>query len=333
MVNALMVVGRNVEQFLTPHMRTELGQLVNLTDRNGEKLDELAYANALQEARAEIVITGWGAPFLSTAVAAANPQLKYMCNLTGGVRSMVAREVIAAGLTVTNWGTLIGPTVAEAALVGMLSCLRRTTRVAFLMHEEKGWRQGSEKPVESLFYQTVGLHGFGNIARSLVRLLEPFECTVSAYDPYVPQDVFDRLGVKRVDDLKTLYAHNRIVSIHAPKIDATYHVVDADILSAMPDGGILVNTARGHIIDTDALVAELRTGRLLASLDVFEQEPLPPDAALRGLLNCHLTPHTAGPTPDRYVDFGRAAIDNIGRYVRGEPLQHQVDERTYDLIT
>ena len=71
----------------------------------------------------------------------------------------------------------------------------------------------------------------------------------------------------------------------------------------------------------------------MASLDVYEQEPLPADSPLRGLLNCHLTPHTAGPTPDRYVDFGRAAIDNIRRYLRGEPLMHRVDMRIYDLIT
>ena len=333
MANALMVVGRNVEQFLTPQMRDELGRLVHVIDRNGEKLDEQAYIKTLRDTQAEIAITGWGAPFLSKAVAEANPQLKYMCNLTGGVRAMVAREVIEGGLQVTNWGNLIGPTVAEAALMSILSCLRRTTRVAFLMHAEKGWRQGSEKPVESLFYQTVGLHGFGNIARYLVKLLAPFECAISAFDPFAPQDVFDRLGVQRVKDLKTLYAQNRIISIHAPKIDETYHVVNAEILSAMRDGAILVNTARGHIIDTDALVAELKTGRIMASLDVYEQEPLPSDSPLRGLLNCHLTPHTAGPTPDRYVDFGRAAIDNIRRYVRGEPLMHRVDVQTYDLIT
>ena len=305
---------------------------MQITDRCGEKFDESAYAQVVKETETEIVITGWGAPLLTKGVMDANPQLKYMCNLTGGVRTMVTREAIENGLRVTNWGNLIGPTVAEAALMAMLSCLRDTTWVAFEMHGDKGWPKHS-RPIRSLFYQRVGLHGFGNIAQNLVRLLAPFECQISAFDPYAPDEAFERNGVRRVDDLNVLYAGNRIVSIHAPKIEETYHVVNAEILAAMPDGAILINTARGNIIDTDALVAELRNGRISASLDVYEQEPLPADSPLRGLLNCQLTSHTAGPTKDRYVDFGRAAIENIRRYVNGEAVAHVVDTRLYDLIT
>jgi phosphoglycerate dehydrogenase-like enzyme len=333
MINALMVVGRNVEQFMTPDMMDELAGIVNLKVQNGEKMDESNYARAVQDAGAEIVITGWASPLLTTKVVDQNRQLKYMCNLTGGVRQMVDRAVIERGFLVSNWGNLIGPTVAEAALMGMLSCLRGTIRVAFLMHHEKSWRKDGLKDVRSLFYQKVGLHGFGNIAQHLVRLLAPFECRISAYDPYVSQAHFERLGVRRVTDLKTLYAENKIISIHAPKIDETYHVVNADILKAMQDGAILINTARGSLIDTQALVAELKTGRISASLDVYEQEPLPNDSPLRGLLNCQLTPHTAGPTPDRMVDFGRATIENIKRYINKEPVLYQVDVQTYDLIT
>ncbi|MBT5829080.1 MAG: hypothetical protein HOH77_02700, partial [Candidatus Latescibacteria bacterium] len=110
-------------------------------------------------------------------------------------------------------------------------------------------------------------------------------------------------------------------------------IVNAEMLATMADGSILVNTARGALIDTDALILELKTGRLLASLDVYEQEPLPSESALRGLLNCQLSPHTGGPTPDRMVDFGRAAIENIARYQTGEAVLHKVDVQTYDLIT
>lgn len=331
--NALMVVGRDVEQFLTPEMMPELQEVVNLTIRNGEKFDEATYSKMVSDTQAEIVITGWNSPLLTQTVVEQNETLKYMCNLTGGVRSMVTREVVANGFLISNWGNLIGPTVAEAALLAMLSCLRRSVRVAFLMHEEKGWRAPGPKDVESLFYQRVGLHGFGNIAQILVRLLEPFECEISAYDPFVDDAVFEELGVTRIHDLKTLYTKNKIVSLHAPKIEETYHIVNADLLAAMPNGAILVNTARGALVDTDALVAELQSGRISASLDVYEQEPLPKDSPLRGLLNCQLTPHTGGPTPDRMVDFGRAAIENIKRYCAGEAVEHVVDLHTYDLIT
>jgi phosphoglycerate dehydrogenase-like enzyme len=159
------------------------------------------------------------------------------------------------------------------------------------------------------------------------------KCDISAYDPYASDEVFKRLGVRRVDRLETLYAQNKIVSIHAPKTEDTFHIVNAEVLAKMQDGAILINTARGALIDTDALIAELKTGRISASLDVYEQEPLPEDSPLRGLMNCQLTPHTAGPTPDRMVDFGRAAIDNITRYGNDHDVLHTVDLHTYDLIT
>ena len=333
-VNALLAVGRNVEQFLRPEKMVELESLVHLTERLGMARDEKTYSKALQETRAEIVITGWGSPLLTMKVFRENPQLKYLCNLTGSVRPMLDRDVIEAGIQVTNWGTLIGPTVAEGALMGMLSCLRRTTQVAFRLHRDGGWRNGGNaKDVESLFYQKVGLHGFGVIARNLVELLAPFKCDISTYSPHAPDESLAQYGVKRVTDLKTLYAENRVISIHASKTPDNYHLVNTEILGAMQDGGVLVNTARGAIIDTDALVAELQKGRIFASLDVYEEEPPPVDSPLRGLLNCQLTSHTAGPTPDRMVDFGDASVDNIRRYIAGEPLDNIVTVEKYDLIT
>jgi len=331
-VNALLAVGRSLELFITPQKMEELRGLVNLTERVGISRDEAEYIRALQDSQAEIVITGWGSPVLTAKALAENPQLKYLCNLTGSVRPMLDREAMATGILVTNWGTLIGKTVAEASLMGILSCLRRTTQVAFLMHQEKGWR-GGQKDVESLYYQKVGLHGFGVIAQDLVRLLEPFNCDISTYSPHAPDEVLAEFGVKRMTDLKALYSENRVISIHASKTPENFHLVNAEILGAMQDGGVLVNTARGAIIDTDALVAELKTGRIYASLDVYDPEPPPPESELRGLLNCQLTCHTAGPTPDRMVDMGEESIENIRRYMAGEPLTNTVSLEKYDLIT
>ena len=331
-VNVLLTVGRNIEQFITPEKMAELREMVNLTERLGMPRDEETYARALQESQAEIVITGWGSPVLTMKAYKANPQLKYVCNLTGSVRPMLDRDVMETGILATNWGTLIGPTVAEGALLGILSCLRRTTHTTLLMHVEKGWRSG-EKDVESLFYQKVGLHGFGIIAQNLVKLLAPFKCEISTYSPHAPDEALEACGVKRVTDLKTLYATNKIISNHASKTPENHHIVNAEILAAMQDGAILVNTGRGAVIDTDALVAELKTGRIYASLDVYDPEPPPPDSPLRGLRNCHMTCHTAGPTPDRMVDMGEAGIENIRRYISGEPLENTVDLAKYDLIT
>lgn len=332
-MRALMCVGRNVETFLRPGKMAELESLLDLTIQNGLPREESLYSKALRDAGAKIVITGWGSPTLTERVWAENPQLKYLCNLTGAVRHVVDKAVIEKGITVTNWGTLIGPTVAEGALNGILACLRRSVRVWKEVHLDDGWRSPENNTVESLFYQNVGLHGFGVIAQELVKLLAPFKCTISSYSPHAPDHILEAFGVRRQTDLRKLYSENRVISIHASKTPENFHIVDAEVLAGMPDGGVLVNTARGAIVDTEALVAELKRERIYASLDVYEEEPLPVDSPLRGLRNAHLTCHTAGPTPDRMIDFGDEAVENIRRFLKGQPLTNLVTAEKYDLIT
>ena len=260
-----------------------------------------------------------------------NPQLKYMCHTAGTVKPFVEREAIEHGLLVTNWGNAIARSVAEAALMMILCCLRRVAKLTFSMHSRKEWPQ--DIIPEGLFHQRVGLHGFGLIARELRRFLAPFECEVSAYSPHVPDWIFKEHNVKRANSLKELFEKNRIISVHAANTPENYHIIDRDNLRRLEDGGIIVNTARGAVIDENALYDELKTGRVWAALDVYEREPLPADSPLRGLENCLLLPHIGGPTPDRRVDMGKMALRNIQHYVSGEPLENIITAKRFDLIT
>ena len=290
------------------------------------------FLGVLKELQPEILVSFWNTPTVLAAAADDVPSLKYVCHLAGTVRGLVAREIIEAGVLVSNWGTVISRTIAEASLMQILNCLRLTTSVTLEMHVRKGWKIGGREQ-RSLFGRTVGLHGLGPIAQDLIPLLRPFGCQISAYSPHCPDEIFEKFGVTKVDDLRTLYASNDIISIHTGNTPENFHIVNADLLAAMADGAALVNTARGEIIDTDALVAELKTGRILASLDVYEEEPLAADSPLRGLENCQLLPHTAGPTLDRRVDCGTLAVDNIERYLRGEEVLFPVSLRKYDTAT
>ena len=164
-------------------------------------------------------------------------------------------------------------------------------------------------------------------------LIKPFGCRISAYSPHCPDSIFEQFGVARAETLEQLYSKNRVISLHASKTDENFHIVNAGLLSRMQDGAVVVNTARGAVIDTDALVEELKTGRIQASLDVYEEEPLPADHPLRGLENCQLIPHMGGPTPDRRKDMGRLAVTQVARYLRGEELENVVTAEKYDLIT
>jgi len=307
-----------------------MGNVIYRADLNKDT-GEKEYSTALQESKADIVMTCWDSPLLTFKVYKENPQLKYLCNMAGEVRPYVDLEVIKAGLIVSNWGNVIAKSVAEGALMMILSALRRTTYFQVEMHVRKGWA-GMKQP-EGLFYQKVGLLGLGAIACELVKLLQPFECIIYAYDPHVADQVFEKLNVNRLSAIEELVKTCRIISIHAAKTPETFHVIDTNMLSTMEDGGVIVNTARGAIIDTTALIAELKTGRIEAALDVFEEEPLRENSELRGLDNCMLMPHLAGPTSDRRSDMGNFAIANIENFIKGCKILSIVTPEKYELIT
>lgn len=290
-------------------------------------------AAAMEKCRPEVVLSFWGSPKFTMEIRRRFPEFKYLCHLGGGVRDLIDRDVLADGLILTNWGNGIAYCIAEAALMMTLSCVRRTTKLQFDIHQRGLFPGEDEAKAESLSYRKVGLHGLGAIAQDFARMLEPFHCDISAYSPHCPDSVFEKLGIRRVDNLKDLYAQNYVISVHASKTPENYHIVNREILAAMQDDAILVNTARGNIIDTDALVAELKTGRIRASLDVFEQEPLPADHPLRGLENCQLISHHGGPTPDCRHFLGDIAVENVERYVRGEPLKYVITPQLHDLMT
>ena len=289
------------------------------------------FSKIIRQVDAEIIVTCWGSPKVTVDILKDNPQLKYMCHTAGTVRPFVEKEAIEQGLLVTNWGNAIARSVAEAALMMILCCLRRISKLTFSMHLRKEWPRTIFP--EGLFCQRVGLHGFGVIARELRRFLVPFKCKVSAYSPHVPDHIFKEHDVKRVNSLEELFEKNRIISVHAANTPENYHIINRDILGRLEDGGIIINTARGAVICEKALYDELKTCRIHAALDVYEKEPLPKDSPFRGLENCLLLPHIGGPTPDRRVDMGKMAHKNIEHYVNGEPLEHIVTARMFDLIT
>jgi len=299
------------------------------------KSTEDEYAAAIGKSQAEIVITGWGSPLLTTAILERNPQMKLAVNLTGELKRLIQRDCIEIGLTVTNWGDVPAPSVAEAALMMMLMSLRRAYFWQAELHEKKAWRETLEERwiPQGLFDKTVGLYGFGLIARAFVPMIKPFNPHILVFSSWISEQDQARFGVERVDNLRQLFAESDIVSIHTGRRPDTHHSVSTEILAAMRDGGHIINTARGTIIDTDALIKELKSGRIFAALDVFEQEPLPPDSPLRGLKNCLLFPHQAGPTADYRFRCGTNAVDQIQRYVSGKPLKYVLSLDQYDKMS
>ncbi len=288
---------------------------------------------ALNDAEADIILTCWQSPKVTMKVLEACPELKLLSHTAGEVKHYVDRDVIEAGFIVTNWGVSTAHSTAEGAFAMTLAILRRYQNMPFWMRNDRLFWDIPDQSDEGLFEQRVGLHGLGAIAQEYAKLIRPFDCHVSAFSPNCPDEIFEQLGIVRVDSLEKLYSTNRIISCHASLRPDTHGLVGAKLLGMIEDGGYFINTSRGAVVDQAALIEELKKGRINAALDVFDPEPLEEDSPLRDMPNCFVVPHRAGPTPDRRKVMGRHAVDNILAYVNGAELDGVVTVRKYDLMT
>ena len=170
---------------------------------------------------------------------------------------------------------------------------------------------------------TIGLVGASRVGRQVIGLLKNLDARVLVYDPYLTAVEAAELGVETVG-LDQLCALSDVVSIHAPDIAETRGIIGAQQLALMKDGTLVINTARGALIDAAALTAELVSGRLDAYLDVTDPEPLPADSVLHTLPNVVLTPHIAGAMGNEIHRLGSHAVTEVRRLSEGLPLAYPV---------
>ncbi|MBM3496170.1 MAG: hydroxyacid dehydrogenase, partial [Armatimonadetes bacterium] len=180
--------------------------------------------------------------------------------------------------------------------------------------------------------KTVSLIGCGYVGRCFRELLRPFDCPVLVADPFMSDAQAEELGVARAPLAEALLRAD-VVSLHAPDVPETRGMIGPRELAMLRDGCVLLNTARGRIIDTDALTAEAGTGRILAALDVTDPEPLPEDHPLRRMANVLLTPHVAGPTTDDLPRLGEMAVADLGLILRGERPRYPISLDDYDRMS
>ncbi|MFC7261766.1 hydroxyacid dehydrogenase [Streptomyces lutosisoli] len=280
-----------------------------------------AAAPALSQA--EVLITGWGCPHLDADVLAAAPRLRTVLHAAGSVRSLVGEALWQGGVTVVSAVTGNALPVAEYTLAMILLAGKDT----FAHREHFRGTHTYPSPTETAdtgnLGRRVGIIGASRVGRRLLELLRPFDLAVSLYDPYVNATEAAALGVELLS-LEGLLDTSDIVSLHAPDIPETYRMLDRDRLALIKDGGVLINTSRGALVDPVALTDELLSGRLSAVLDVTEPEPLPAGSPLYNLPNVFLTPHIAGSLGNELERLGRIVSDELERLVAGLPPVHEV---------
>lgn len=258
----------------------------------------------IEEADPQIILTGWSGADVRITDDALNAagNLQVWAHLGSTLAKVFDAPEHFGRLPILNAAIIIGRYVAESTLGHMIYGLRRIRDLNAVCLAEGTWGHREDPGFErSLRHARVGLVGLGSVGREVLKLLKPFGSTVRAADPAISPQQAAELGVELLP-LDQLLATSDVVSLHAPAIPATHHLIDAAALKKMRDGTLLINTARGLLIDSEALAGEIASGRLWAICDTLEQEgkrPLKDDPLhqLGGRPNFLLTPHIAGMVP------------------------------------
>ncbi|MFI9246697.1 hydroxyacid dehydrogenase [Streptomyces sp. NPDC053086] len=280
-------------------------------------------------ARTEILITGWGCPRLDPAALDAAPRLRAVLHAAGSVKGFTTPEVWHRGIAVSSAAAANALPVAEYTLAMILLAGKDVFALRDRLRDRRAFPYDGILPGIGNYGRRVGIVGASRIGRRLIELLRPHDLEVTLADPYVDAPEAARLGVPLLP-LDELLRTCGIVSLHAPQTAETRRLIGARELALMPAGSVLINTARGALVDHEALVAELRAGRLSAVLDVTDPEPLAADSPLYDLPNAFVTPHLAGSQGNEVARLGRVVVEEAERLSSGGALLHAVDHETLE---
>lgn len=262
----------------------------------------------------EFFVGLYNAPPPPRETLAALPRLRVVQLLSAGVEPWV--PVIPDGVQLCNGRGIHGGSTAELALAGLLAIVRRLPR-AWEAQGRHEWRRFGSRGLDGRRVLVLGAGDIGERVAAAARVFDA-EVTVVARRR--------RDGVHALDELPQLLPHHDVVVVALPQTPQTAGLVDAAFLAALPDGAVVVNVARGGLVDTGALLAELTARRLHAFLDVTDPEPLPADHPLWDAPNLLLTPHVGGGTKGWDERAYRLVAAQVRRYVAGEPLENLVSE-------
>jgi len=311
------------DTFLTPQA---LEKMRTLTDDITFNPHERHYTREeLKEAirDKDIVFCGWGSTRYDAEILDEAPNLKVIAYVAGSVAAVADAAIYERGIAMLGANCVFAESVAECCICYTMVGLRRIEKYSKLMRDG-GWKDSTFYN-EGIMDRTVGLVGFGTVAKKFIEFLRPFKTRILVNDDYLTEETAAKYGVEKVS-MEEVFRTSDVVSIQHSLTDRTYHLVGREQLEMMKEGALLINTARGSIINETELIDFLQTGKINAVLDVYEQEPPLPDGILRKLPNVTLLPHMGGPTIDRRAYCTMALADDIRKLFAGTKVE---DLETY----
>lgn len=300
---------------LAPEALTALGEVCDLVP--GLIADFTDAKDVLRDV--EVLVTGWGCPPIDEAVLADAPLLRAIVHTAGSIRGHVTEACWDRGIVVSSAASANALPVAEYTLAMILLSGKRVLERAHDLRTTRVRDDWLATPQSIGNYRrTVGILSASMIGRRVIDLLRPFDFQVLLHDPYVTDAA--ELGVTGVS-IEELFSSSDVVSIHTPLLPETRGLVSRSLIFSMRKDAVLINTARGAVVDQEAL---LDAGHIRAILDVTDPDVLPPDHPLWERDNILITPHLAGSQGNEWQRLAALAVDEVRRYANGQPFGYSV---------
>lgn len=284
----------------------------------------------------DAVLTDPDTPPFTREMLDSAPDLKIIAHTAGSAKDILGAELvnevlIPRDIVVFSGNDGLALNVAESTVGLMIAASRRWSEQLAHYRSTRQWSEDLPRNGQFLSGATVGLVSASKVARHVIRLLQPFDCEILVFDPFLTDSEARHLGVSSTQ-LDELCERSDIISVHAPSLPTTKKLLGAAQFKLMRDGVTFVNTSRGAVVDGDALLEECRSGRILAALDVTKPEPLPADSPLWNLPNVMLTPHLAGEGYAGYFRIGEATLEALRDVFAGRAVAGRVPLDKWDIL-
>ncbi|WP_036319462.1 hydroxyacid dehydrogenase [Microbacterium indicum] len=297
-----------------------------------EPLDPRDLADRELLSRAEIVITGWGTPVIEGEMRGALPALAAVSHAAGTVRPVVTDALLDEGVAVASAAGANAVPVAEFAFAMVVLAAKR------VLWAEEGYRASGRQPDARAAWPWIGSHGIrvgvvgaSHVGQLVIERLGSLDVEVVVSDPTLDADQRRALGAEVVP-LEELVATSDVVTLHAPSLPSTRGMIGREAIASMKPGAALINTARGELVDEEALADRLEAGDIAAFLDVTAREPLPAGDRLWSAPNTLLTPHLAGSVGNENGRLAAHAVDEAIRFARTGAFADAITPRRMAVI-
>lgn len=287
-------------------------------------LDDFGTGHAAKTLKdVEVLVTGWGCPPVDEAALDLAPKLRAIVHAAGSVRGHVTAACWDRGIEVSSAASANALPVAEYTVAMILLSGKRVLERARELRG--GVRDDFLRTARQVgnYGRTVGILSASLIGRRVIELLRPYDFRILLHDPFVTDDEASALGAVGVG-IGELFTRSDVVSVHTPLLPTTRGLVSRELIGSMGQDAVLINTARGAVIDQDALTEAAVAGRIRAILDVTEPEVLPVDHPLFRSDNVIITPHLAGSQGNEWRRLAELAIGEVGRWAAGSGFAHPV---------